>query len=345
MNRLTDTSPYSLWRGPVDLTSCDLEPVHRIGAVQSHGALLIFAADSGALLEASTNWREFLPTGSPSLEGLFSPSLVEQLLSLESSGRATLLSQTLPGEIEVSVLRLEDRLVVELESTRTALPFDPVAGLSTVMQALRGARSSEEYLRQLATELRRTLAIDHIMIYHFLPDWAGEVVAESSVDQVGYLGLRFPATDIPAPAREVFRQVWVRHIADVQAPAVPVQGEGARLTQLNLTQIGIRAASPVHLQYLANMNVRASLTLSLRLGDTLWGLVAGHHRSPYLLRPSGGPLWNWWPRWPPGNSPSICRKGPVRSGARPNSACPSWRPSWRWMTTFSWPPISIRCKA
>lgn len=284
---MVDISPYALIRGPVDLTSCDMEPVHRIGLVQSHGALLVFG-EQGDLLEASRNWSDFLGHRVlPSrLEEAFEGPILESLKRIENADHTFVLPHTLANAAEVSAHRAGERLVVEIESTESAHHLDPIASLNGVMHGLRGAQSSTEFLDCLARELCAHLGIHHVMVYRFLPDWAGEVVAEASLKGPSYLGLRFPSTDIPKPAREVFGKVWVRHIARVDAPAVPVHGDDARLTGMDLTQVGIRAASPIHLEYLANMGVAASLTLSLRMGDRLWGLVACHHRVPYQLRPS-----------------------------------------------------------
>lgn len=279
--------PYALIRGPVDLTSCDMEPVHRIGTVQSHGALLVFSQD-GELLDTSRNWRQFLPREDlPSrLEGAFEGPVLESLRRIENADHTFVLPCTLANGVEISAHRAGERLVVELEGTHKAVSFDPVASLNSVMHELRVAQSSTEFLSILATKLAEQLGIHHVMIYRFLPDWAGEVVAEATQGGPEYLGLRFPSTDIPQPAREVFQKVWVRHIAQVDAPAVPVLGQEQELSGMDLTQVGIRAASPIHLEYLANMGVEASLTLSLRIGERLWGLVACHHRAPYQLRPS-----------------------------------------------------------
>lgn len=281
------SSPYALVRAPIDLTTCDLEPVHLIGTVQNHGGLLVFD-QAGALLEASENWPTMLGHDRQplTLQNAFPQAIGQALEKIKSSDSAFVLPQQLENRVEVSALRADDgRLVVELEALEGAKPFDPIGSLNGVLRSLSQAQTASDYLHRLAQELRAALGIDHIMIYRFLPDWAGEVVAEST-DGPKYLGLRFPATDIPEPARRVFHQVWVRHIAEVSAPPVPVRGASNQLTSMNMTQVGIRAASPIHLEYLANMGVGASLTISLRIGDRLWGLVACHHRSPYRIPPS-----------------------------------------------------------
>ncbi len=283
---MTYATGLSAERQSGDLTSCDLEPVHLIATVQSHGALLSFDPASRQLLERSENWDKFLPSvENPGLDSLF-PAPIARALQAVESDRAVVLPEKLANNIEISAHRTHERLVVELEQTEKALAFDPILGLTTVMHNLASATTCQFYLTRLANELQAALKIDRIMIYRFLPDWTGEVAAEACQGDPQYLGLRFPATDIPQPARRIFEQVWVRHIADVEEPAVPVRAGAAPADSLDLTQVGIRAASPIHLQYLSNMGVRASLTLSLRVGERLWGLIAGHHGQPYLLRPS-----------------------------------------------------------
>jgi light-regulated signal transduction histidine kinase (bacteriophytochrome) len=286
---MTDPRLPSSAPGPLDLTSCDLEPVHLIGTVQSHGALLIFEAQSGALREASTNWPSFLPPTEAKarhLNDIFPSPIVESLNEIETSDRAVVLNQTLCEAAEISAHRIKDHLIVELESTKAAIDFDSVSGLNTIMRGISRAANSTDYLASLASELRKGIGIDRVLVYRFLPDWTGEVVAEACFGQTRYLGLRFPSTDIPKPARQIFEKVWVRHIADVSSEAVAVQGPAGGLTAVDLTQVGIRAASPIHLEYLKNMDVQASLTLSLRIDGKLWGLVACHHKTAFLLRPS-----------------------------------------------------------
>lgn len=284
-------SSYGVIRGPIDLTGCDQEPVHRIGAIQNHGALLVFDRESERLVESSLSWQRFFPhceseNKDLDLESLFDADMLTELRGIAAADRQTLLPTTLTGGEEVLAHRVGTRLVVEIESLTAASQFDPVAGMNSILSSVAQAQTSSAYLAALAEKLQETLGVHRVMIYRFHPDWTGEVVAEAARGDRRYLGLRFPASDIPQPAREVFQRVWVRHIADVEQPSLPVTRPSGDACSFDMTQVGLRASSPIHLEYLKNMGVGASLTCSLRINDRLWGLVAVHHEGPFLLRPS-----------------------------------------------------------
>ncbi|HEY9732186.1 MAG TPA: GAF domain-containing protein [Drouetiella sp.] len=142
--------------------------------------------------------------------------------------------------------------------------------------------SLESYLSYIAENMRVVTGYDRVMIYKFGLDWHGEVVAES-LNAAGYsfYGHHFPASDIPAIARNLFTQMWVRMIPDVNAVSLPVKGNVDG--KLDLSRSILRSSSPIHLQYLRNMDVAASLTMSLICDGKLWGLIACHHFSPKYL--------------------------------------------------------------
>ncbi|MBI2809237.1 MAG: GAF domain-containing protein, partial [Candidatus Melainabacteria bacterium] len=133
-----------------------------------------------------------------------------------------------------------------------------------------------------AENMQVVTGFDRVMIYKFGLDWHGEVVAES-LNATGYsfFGHHFPASDIPAIARNLFTQMWVRIIPDVDAVTIPLVGKSDG--KLDLSKSVLRAASSIHLQYLRNMDVAASMTMSLICDGKLWGLIACHHFSPKYL--------------------------------------------------------------
>jgi diguanylate cyclase (GGDEF)-like protein/PAS domain S-box-containing protein len=121
------------------------------------------------------------------------------------------------------------------------------------------------------------------MIYRFDPNWDGEVIAESKVDDASaYMGHHFPASDIPPQARELYTHNLVRLVSDVDAVPIPLADNINPLTgqALMLTHSWLRSLSPVHVDYLRNMGVKASMSISLVQNDRLWGLIACHHFSP-----------------------------------------------------------------
>jgi light-regulated signal transduction histidine kinase (bacteriophytochrome) len=143
--------------------------------------------------------------------------------------------------------------------------------------------SVADLCRVATEEVRRTTGYDRVMVYRFLPDDSGCVVAESTVFGLEpFLGLHYPASDIPAQARAMFLENWLRIIADVDAPAAPLVPplDPATGAPLDMRQSMLRAVSPIHLQYLRNMGVAATMTISVVRGGRLWGLIACHHRTP-----------------------------------------------------------------
>ncbi|MEM7422751.1 MAG: ATP-binding protein, partial [Pseudomonadota bacterium] len=125
--------------------------------------------------------------------------------------------------------------------------------------------------------IRRVNGFDRVMIYRFAEDHHGEVIAESTDRHDSYLGLHYPASDIPAPARRHFRLNVVRAIADINADPVPILSADGVAGAADLTFSILRAVPTTHLTYLSNMGVAASMSVSLVSNNALWGLIACHH--------------------------------------------------------------------
>jgi light-regulated signal transduction histidine kinase (bacteriophytochrome) len=135
-------------------------------------------------------------------------------------------------------------------------------------------------------QLRALIEFDRVMIYRFLQDGSGSVIAESRGDGVAsFLDHHYPASDIPQQARELYTKNWLRLIADVHSPSIPVLASAAEQHPLDMSFCGVRSVSPIHIEYLKNMNVAASLSISVVVGGSLWGLIACHHSSPRIVPP------------------------------------------------------------
>jgi serine phosphatase RsbU (regulator of sigma subunit)/GAF domain-containing protein len=186
-------------------------------------------------------------------------------------------------------------LVIELEPASGPRPFS----FPNTYQAVRGTiaelnrASSLKELYDITAQAVRTLTgFDRVMVYRYDADYNGEVVAEAKADQLNsFLGLHYPASDIPAQARALYEKNWIRLISDVDYLPVRLTptdhpGNGR---PLDLTYSALRSVSPIHLEYLRNMGVRASMSISLLRDDKLWGLIACHHYAgphspPYATR-------------------------------------------------------------
>ena len=280
----------------VDLLRCEDEPIHIPGAIQSHGCLFEISSQ-GKILRVSSNARLLL--------GIAAHDLLEKPIESALGARpAAWLAQTLPGLAPavmrsarfsldngdagtVIAHRYDEHDIVEwLPDTEHGVPAPEAMerALSGAMALARGAADMNTAMQHIADGVAAATGIDRVMVYRFHPDWHGEVVAEAvQPDLTPYLGLHYPASDIPAQARRLFLAARARVIADVYArdaillDADPIVGE----PQLDLSQSVLRSVSPVHIQYLRNMGTGATLVTSLVADGELWGLISCHHRSRY----------------------------------------------------------------
>jgi GAF domain-containing protein len=185
-------------------------------------------------------------------------------------------------DVDLRVHRSGDRVVVELESIgggTIALSYHSARG---AMARLAGADSVQQLAERLAQEVRDLTGFDRVMVYRFDEEWNGEVIAEErQADLNPFLGLHYPATDIPAQARRLYTVNWTRLIADVGYTPVPLHPvlDPETAAPLDLSHSTLRSVSPIHVEYLSNMGVTASMSVSLVIDDRLWGLVACHHYS------------------------------------------------------------------
>ena len=145
---------------------------------------------------------------------------------------------------------------------------------------LQAADSLTGICRIATEEIRAITGFDRVMVYRFYADHSGEVFAESRKDGLDpWLGLHYPAEDIPKPARDIFTKLWIRPVPDVSgglAELVPLENPDTGRA-LEMTHCSLRGASVMYTEYLRNMKVAAALTMPIRRGDELWGLIACHH--------------------------------------------------------------------
>jgi two-component system, chemotaxis family, sensor kinase Cph1 len=281
----------------VDLSTCDREPIHIPGAIQPHGVLLALDEDQRVVM-ASVNVGLLLGTAHEHAIGA-------DLYALLGAGAAQAVAEriadwtpaeplvlTLPGEIggvlageevDITIHRSGERVVVEIESLgRPRSTLLSYQSARSAMARLAAWQRVDGLLAQLAVEIRTLTEFDRVMVYRFDRNWNGEVVAEERREDLNpYLGLHYPASDIPAQARRMYTVNWTRLIADVRYQPVhldPVVDPGTG-EPLDLTHSTLRSVSPIHLEYLSNMGVTASMSVSIVIDGELWGLVACHHYS------------------------------------------------------------------
>ena len=279
---------------PVTLANCEDEPIHVPGAIQPHGALVTLRAD-GMVLAASENIQALLgfvaSPGSYLTQEQVGPEVLRMLEEgLTGNGPWSNSVETRIGEHLFDVIGHSYKEVFYLEfEIRTA---DTLSITSFTLNAQRIIaqvqlhNDTASLLSNVTDELRRMTGYDRVMAYRFRHDDSGEVVAESRREDLeSYLGQRYPASDIPAQARRLYIQNPIRLIADVAY--TPMRVFPALNPETNesfdLSYSVLRSVSPIHCEYLTNMGVRASMSISIVVGGKLWGLFSCHHMSPKLI--------------------------------------------------------------
>lgn len=280
-------------RGEIDTSGCDREPIHVPGAIQPHGALLSLQEPHLVIQQTSDNTGALLGRAHDTLLGRSLGDLLDAP-STDAIARA-LASPRLADHNPLSIMCCERRFdgVLHRHQEATILELEPVergAAHAGRHHPLRGALAHVQAARDIASllevavdEVRRLTGFERVVAYRFGADGHGEVVAEvRAPDQSPYLGLHYPASDIPKQARELYRLNPMRLIPDAEyvpsalVPALrPDTGE-----PLDLSFSVLRSVSPVHREYMRNMGVRASMSLSLLESGRLWGMLGCLDRAP-----------------------------------------------------------------
>jgi light-regulated signal transduction histidine kinase (bacteriophytochrome) len=279
----------------VDLTNCDREPIHVLGIIQPFGYLIAVTADwlvsrVSANIADLTGQAPDAMLGRPLNAFLSEDSIhaIRNRLTMLRGPDAVerLFAQTLAdggATYDIAVHMASGLTVIEIEPA-SADDIEAAALVRAMVSRLTQTDQMTAFLREGARQVRAITGFDRVMVYRFDDQQSGEVVAEAlraGVDS--FMGLHYPASDIPAQARALYLRNIFRVIADVGAEPVPIVPQldayGAALDQ---SLSVLRAVSPIHIEYLKNMGVAASLSISIIVGGKLWGLFACHHYSPRL---------------------------------------------------------------
>jgi chemotaxis family two-component system sensor kinase Cph1 len=289
------------------MAECSREPIHIPGLIQPHGLLFVLD-DALHIQQLSANTDDLIGRTPDSLIGQSILSLVSVRdgPSLEKLIRDAAFTFVNPFQVAIEVggtTKVFDGIAHILEGVGTILELEQDAdndasaastdGLDSYLQVVqrslaRISKTNEEIVITdiMAQEVKSFTGFDRVMVYRFEPDFHGHVIAEAcEEDMEPYLGLHYPASDIPAQARELYLKNQVRLLQDVNARPVPLVPPLNPRTSasLDMSQSVLRAMSPVHVQYLKNMGVSASFSISLIVDDQLWGLIACHHRTPRFV--------------------------------------------------------------
>jgi chemotaxis family two-component system sensor kinase Cph1 len=270
--------------GTADLSNCELEQIHTPASIQPHGALLVIRASDHTIVQASENVAEFLtidgdPIGRPLIEVDAALDAAAACEPIERSTRSVTCGKAGAGRtFDVSVHAVDGSLIVlELEPAHP--PPDQSTFLERALQTVLSALTLQELADDTARLVKELTGYDRVMVYRFDQDGHGQVFAEQrNPDLEAFLGNRYPATDIPQIARRLYESNRVRVLVDIDYRPVPLRpAQPGTDRELDMSLCSLRSVSPIHIQYLKNMGVNATLVVSLMAAGTLWGLIACHH--------------------------------------------------------------------
>ncbi|WP_265530195.1 HWE histidine kinase domain-containing protein [Sphingomicrobium marinum] len=281
--------------GEVDLTNCDREPIHLLGAIQPIGFLLALSTD-WMVMRCSKNISEFFPVSCDDLIGTPASDLLTSEAIHTLRNRLALLrgddalerafgielSHHDERRFDVAIHMVDGVIIIEGQETETREHSDATGTVRSMINRLDLADDMEAFFREGARQVRALTGFDRVMVYRFDEDGSGEVIGEAAKGGIGtFLGLHYPATDIPKQARELYKRSLLRVITDIDAEPVPIHpAKNAEGEPLDLSLSVLRSVSPIHIEYLRNMGVQASMSISIIVEGELWGLIACHHYSP-----------------------------------------------------------------
>ncbi|MFV9482427.1 ATP-binding protein [Christiangramia sp. ASW11-125] len=283
---MTEDNKYPV---EVDLSSCEKEPIHIIGTTQSHGLLIASCIKTGEITQVGENSGHIIGIASDELLKLnISAILSSEVLkninkSLLKDERLEVEETHVNGKKFIIIPHLSgDSLILDIEPTHEKKDtFDFQRELSGLLNTLSASDNPQQLCQDAANLTRQIFQYDRVMVYRFDDDWNGKVIAEAkNNDLEPFLGLQYPASDIPKQARQLFFKNRVRIITDVNYSPVKIvpQISPTSSEPLDISKSKLRGVSPIHIEYLQNMGIGASLTAALISNGKLWGLLACHHR-------------------------------------------------------------------
>ncbi|APX88837.1 hypothetical protein BV394_03070 [Brevirhabdus pacifica] len=282
------------------LDNCDREPIHTPGVIQPFGAVLACDLRLGEVLYASANLADI--TGidhqkalGTSTADLLGPELAHAVRNALSASTSAVQRERV-GVYEMSDRQLDfychrnaqGLVVIEIE-TVPALSESHTVAIDRVRALLAQitARSNlADMLKFAVTGLHQITGYDRVKAYRYMANGDGEVVAEFCVPGVeSFLGLRYPAWDVPTQARALQIKSPLRILPDVEHTPAPIVANAPQAEPLDLSLAHVRGVSPIHLEYLRNMGVTGTLSLGIVVDGKLWGMFAGHHMEALELSP------------------------------------------------------------
>jgi len=283
----------------IDTTACSNEPIHIPGSIQPHGALLAVLSDTGVITHASANLASILGHSAATAIGQQLSDVLGEEVCQSICNPASANGMTLEqiyvmrgpdgGTLHVRAHRSGGHICVDMEPVRREPgQTPPVIMMQSLLEVFSGATNRQEICAIAVHGLKSIAGYDRVMAYHFCENGDGEVIAEAcEPDLDSYLGLRYPASDIPPQARRLYQRHRVGAVFDTSYVPIPLLsdptiGDGA---PIDLTCSSLRSLSPTHREYMRNMGAGATMTVAVISRQKLWGLLLCHHRSPRPAAP------------------------------------------------------------
>jgi light-regulated signal transduction histidine kinase (bacteriophytochrome) len=285
----------------VDITNCDREPIHIPGLIQPHGMLFVLSEPDLTIVQVSANSDKIIQLEPQELLGKSIQNFISnEQLTLIKSHLAKDFKTVSPLKIQFNHLgesqtfngilhELNQGIILELELTDINENFNFFDFHSLVkmpLEKVKQTRKLSELCQVIVQEVRGFTGFDRVMVYRFNAEGSGTVIAEEKrAGLTPFLGLNYPATDIPQPARKLYLLNLLRIIPDINAQPVSIIPQENPITgePLDLSLSILRSVSPIHIEYLNNMKVTASMSISLIHNNKLWGLIACHNYTPKYI--------------------------------------------------------------
>jgi light-regulated signal transduction histidine kinase (bacteriophytochrome) len=275
-----------------DSEFCGSLPIHMINVVQTYGALIVVNKESGEIIQISENVASLISRPLNNIIGLPISSLIEGHLNTSTSKEKVPTVISFAGKKYLGFIHnkptyyiIELNLESETEATDRSF-IDVYLDLRDVMGLIENTVTLNEAAEKVAKELKKISRFDKVMIYRFDENWNGHVIAEEKeADMESYMNFTFPASDIPKQARDLYEKNPYRFIPDTGYKPVKLYPviNPATHTFIDISDCNVRGVTSVHLEYLSNMNVRASMSTRIMKDGKLWGLLACHHKTPVRM--------------------------------------------------------------
>lgn len=296
MSHLEDATPQ------IDLTNYDKQLLHLPGSIQPHGILFVLKEPQLHILQVSNNTFDFLGIHpqellNKELQDLIDPNqvnLIKQSLlhNFENINPLRIsIDNQLKGKLTFDgiIHRFDEVLLLELELNKSSYSGDFFSFYNLIKSSvikMQNAASLHDMSQIIVKEVQKLTDFDRVMIYQFNIEDTGKVVAEEKIESLSpYFGLHYPDSDIPAQAKKLFTLNRLRLIPDINSQPIDlIPADNPVINKpLDLSYSVLRSVSPCHLEYLKNMGVTASMSISLIKDKKLWGLIACHHQLPKYI--------------------------------------------------------------